>query len=184
MSPTFATLRIEEPPLYAPVFMNPTGVAYPCAVHHFQLRHLLAVPSAARILFSSRNSEVWQWDAVGDPDVAETRLLSFKGEVGPHTSITTLSATPDVLVAGGYFGELVAKGLGEGAEARVLCTSRDFNITNHIAPFARYSPDGRFLASFNDGASFTFDAHDGGRLIPFVRNPTAINVNCALSHQV
>ncbi|KAI9656006.1 MAG: hypothetical protein M1821_005067 [Bathelium mastoideum] len=121
---------------------------------HFQLRHLISAPSRNDIFYAagskvmhtnSANTETKCVMNLHDPSTISSRATPF--------SITSLTATPSVLLTGGYHGEYAYLPLA-AAEGTLpiegFVTNADSNITNHVQAFAsRSAPLSSPLAAFS-----------------------------------
>lgn len=121
-----------------------------------------------------------QWNPIARFN--QTRI-SFPPLVGAHSRISTICATPDLLIAGGFYGELVMRStvfLSEQEEEQAVdifhirrLTNDDNGITNHITT---YHPEIRekFLISSNDHYVRLYDAQEDN-IIPLIKRPIPIN---------
>lgn len=121
------------------------------ALPHFQLRHLLAANSRNDIYYAADQYVTrCDIDGVFPNDTTDTTPPSVDGSFASGTSITSLAASPDVLITGHFNGEYGLKDLRStypGIRVKGAVT-RDLNaITNHIqlSPARR---SGQPLATF------------------------------------
>jgi hypothetical protein len=78
----------------------------------------------------------------------EGRRINFRQLVGAHSRISTLCTTPELIIAGGFYGELIIRSsifkgeeLEEEANFHIKRMTNDENgITNHITPYHNAFP--------------------------------------------
>lgn len=137
------TAQTELPdPLYQFHHMNRM---HNCTIDHFQLRHLLWTVASSSVYFPSEN-RVWCWDPIRQ----ETRQVAELGAAGiPFWHLSTMCASRDWMLAGGFDGELVFRRENEHPAIRHRILSEDANnIVNHMQPL----DDSHVLISANDMA--------------------------------
>lgn len=182
-----------EVPLYRFRHLNRS---LPCTATHFQLRHLVWSPLATSVLFSYASSVI-EWDPISGE---EAPRVNFRLAAGAYTRITSMCATPDLILIGGFYGELlVTRTLDDNGERPSAATSlihasspsrtsqlhleratmsllrltREENgITNHIKAWPGEA--GRFTISSNDARVRLFDAN-GMRVSELYEARTAVN---------
>ncbi|KAF2806955.1 WD40 repeat-like protein [Mytilinidion resinicola] len=124
------------------------------SVAHFQLRNLIAAISRSDIFYASK-SKVMHTDASGQMNKCAMELTKPMGDsMHPSSfSITTLTASDEVLIAGGFYGEYALTNLrSEVGEPHVQgYVTHEFNgITNHAHTFDSRSsglPQGVFCSN-------------------------------------
>lgn len=166
----------ERPlPLYEFNYLNR---AYPCTVQHFQLRHLVWSPMVTSVFFPYGNI-LMEWDPITN---VEHFRIDFKNLAGAHSRITAICATQELVLVGGFYGDLVvrrtrdfkADSAAPNANRNVLrLTNEDNGITNHIKPWPR--EEGKFVISSNDSAVRALDA-DCMKIETLYRADSAVNV--------
>lgn len=186
-----------SPPLYHFAHLDRT---YPATAQHFQLRHLVASPTLSSVFFTYGNLLV-EWDPARG---TESVHLNFRERVGPHTRITALTATKEVIIVGGFYGELVVSPIYALVNSKIASSSttatttlpssppstlplitpqsslfrlthEENGITNHISPF-NVDDSSRFVISSNDSIVRLFDTNQGGNISVLYRADTAVNV--------
>jgi WD40 repeat protein len=125
--------------------MNTTHQA---SIAHFQLRNLMATTSRNDV-FYAKNNVVLRTDAAGAPAKTAMNLTKALTEMGGF-QITTLAASDDILIAGGFEGEYAFQNMSDDPNTattvgRTKDRSRDSRswITNHIHLFGsrnNYTP--------------------------------------------
>lgn len=179
----------EQPPIFEVTHMNRT---YPCTVQHFQLRHLLWSSTSSSVNFTCKckrsfrtdfldGNWMMEWDPVAN---TESARLNFRDYCGAHSRISTICATPELYLVGGFYGELVysQRYQQQGGNAQMKKITRNENgITNFITPFHEAFP-ARFLISSNDAQVRLFDA-EAGTIIPLARSTAPINVSPMMNNQ-
>ncbi|PKA61298.1 U4/U6 small nuclear ribonucleoprotein PRP4-like protein [Apostasia shenzhenica] len=135
---------------------------------HFQLRNLVWATSKHDVYFMS-NSSVMHWSATS---CNLSEVLNFAGHVSPlkrhpgsllegfsRTQISTLAVKDNLLIAGGFQGELTCKLLDHpGVSFCTRATFDDNAITNAIDIYKAPSGSVRFMASNNDNSAREYDA--------------------------
>ena len=200
----------EVDPLYEAVYMNR---GYSCTVQHFQLRHLIWSPDPAHVYFTCTSqalaaamarsnlanmtdvamaigwldgSTVALWNPTSNH---EHKCFGIRDVCGAHSKISTICATADLLLVGGFYGELVVQKVHDYAHYHPLLergaaerrpptvvkriTHDDNGITNLIVPFHHTSPE-KFLLSSNDAHIRIYDALSH-KIIPLYRRTSAVN---------
>lgn len=151
---------------------------------HFQLRNLVWATSKHDVYFMS-NSSVVHWSATS---CNLSEVLNFSGHVAPkerhpgsllegfsRTQISTLAVKDNLLVAGGFQGELTCKVLNRPGVSFCTRTTFDDNaITNAIDIFKDLSGGVRFMASNNDNGIREYDA-ERFQLLNHFRFPWPVN---------
>ncbi|XP_047315054.1 uncharacterized WD repeat-containing protein C2A9.03-like [Impatiens glandulifera] len=134
---------------------------------HFQLRNLVWVTSKHDVYLMSHFSIVHWSSLTGN----KTEVLNVSGHVAPcekhpgsllegftQTQISTLAVKDNLLVAGGFLGELICKNLTRpGICFCTRTTYEDNAITNAIEIYTTPSGALHFIASNNDGGVRVFD---------------------------
>ncbi|KAK3155121.1 hypothetical protein QOZ80_2BG0199140 [Eleusine coracana subsp. coracana] len=134
---------------------------------HFQLRNLVWATSKHDVYLMSHFS-VLHWSALSGVD---TELMNVKGHVAPRekhpgsllegfsqTQVSTLAVKDNLLVAGGFQGELICKHLNrEGISFCCRTTYDDNAITNAVEIFNTSSGAVHFIASNNDSGVRDYD---------------------------
>ncbi|KAI0564154.1 WD40 repeat containing protein [Gracilaria domingensis] len=127
-----------------------------CNIVHFQLRNL-AWATSKHDVFVMHEGVVVHWDSCAK---RKSKVLDLSGSTtsGPNSlgmlvQISTLIAKDDLVIAGGFFGEMIAKNLRTGAIIHNKRITYDDNaITNAIDIH-----DGTIITSNNDCYVRTFD---------------------------
>ncbi|TVU28306.1 hypothetical protein EJB05_19819, partial [Eragrostis curvula] len=134
---------------------------------HFQLRNLVWATSKHDVYLMSHFS-VLHWSALSGKD---TELMNVQGHVAPRekhpgsllegfsqTQVSTLAVKDNLLVAGGFQGELICKHLDrEGISFCCRTTYDDNAITNAVEIFNSSSGAVHFIASNNDSGVRDYD---------------------------
>ncbi|KAM3225439.1 hypothetical protein ACQJBY_058283 [Aegilops geniculata] len=134
---------------------------------HFQLRNLVWATSKHDVYLMSHYS-VLHWSALSGVD---TELMNVRGHVAPkekhpgsllegfsQTKVSTMAVKDNLLVAGGFQGELICKHLDREGISFCCQTSHDDNaITNAIEIFNTSSGAVHFMASSNDNGVRDYD---------------------------
>ena len=134
---------------------------------HFQLRNLVWATSKHDVYLMSHFS-VLHWSALSGLD---TELMNVQGHVAPRekhpgsllegfsgTQVSTLSVKDNLLVAGGFQGELICKHLDREGISFCCRTTYDENaITNAVEIFNTTSGAVHFMASNNDSGVRDYD---------------------------
>lgn len=134
---------------------------------HFQLRNLVWASSKHDVYLMS-NYSVIHWSALTGE---KTEVLDVSGHVAPsekhpgsllegfsHTQVSTLAVKDNLLVAGGFQGELICKLLDRRGISYCCRTTHDDNaITNAVEIYNCSSGQVHFMASNNDGGVRVFD---------------------------
>ncbi|KAL5669049.1 hypothetical protein ACJX0J_021270, partial [Zea mays] len=134
---------------------------------HFQLRNLVWATSKHDIYLVSHYS-IRHWSALSGVD---TELINVQGHVAPRekhagslsegfyqTQVSTLAVKDNLLVAGGFQGELICKHLDrEGISFCCRTTYDDNAITNAVEIFNTSSGAVHFIASNNDSGVRYYD---------------------------
>uniref|UniRef100_A0A7S0RS80 DUF2415 domain-containing protein n=1 Tax=Pyramimonas obovata TaxID=1411642 RepID=A0A7S0RS80_9CHLO len=127
-----------------------------CTIVHFQLRNLVWATSKHDV-YIMHNSTVLHWNAVSRR-ATEVLNLDRPREVG-RVQISTMCVHRNLLVAGGFSGELVAKDLNrKELMYSTRITHDDSAITNAVEIFDMPGGGTRVLASNNDSVVRCFDA--------------------------
>ncbi|XP_078433930.1 putative WD repeat-containing protein C2A9.03 [Wolffia australiana] len=151
---------------------------------HFQLRNLVWATSKHDVYLISNNAVV-HWSAISH-DLSE--VLNFCGHVAPcekhqgslmegfsRTQVSTLAVRDNLLVAGGFQGELIFKRLDRpGVSFCSRMTLEDNAITNAIEIYANSSGSPCVMASNNDGGLRQYDA-EKYQLLNHFRFPWPVN---------
>ncbi|XP_044952671.1 uncharacterized WD repeat-containing protein C2A9.03-like isoform X1 [Hordeum vulgare subsp. vulgare] len=134
---------------------------------HFQLRNLVWATSKHDVYLMSNHS-VLHWSALSGVD---TELMNVHGHVAPkekhpgsllegfsQTKVSTMAVKDNLLVAGGFQGELICKHLDREGISFCCRTSHDDNaLTNAIEIFNTSSGAVHFMASSNDSGLRDYD---------------------------
>jgi len=129
-------------------------------ISHFQLRNLVWATSKHDVYLLFDYS-VLHWSALSGVD---TEIMDVDGHIAPsekhpgsilegffHTQISTMAVKDNLLVAGGFQGELICKHLDrEGISFCCRTTFDDNAITNALEIFSTSSGALHFIASNND----------------------------------
>ncbi|XP_025793615.1 uncharacterized WD repeat-containing protein C2A9.03-like isoform X3 [Panicum hallii] len=129
-------------------------------ISHFQLRNLVWATSKHDV-YLLLDYSVLHWSALSGGD---TEIMDVDGHVAPsekhpgsllegffHTQISTMAVKDNLLVAGGFQGELICKHLDrEGISFCCRTTFDDNAITNALEIFNTSSGALHFIASNND----------------------------------
>ncbi|CAA6659802.1 unnamed protein product [Spirodela intermedia] len=151
---------------------------------HFQLRNLVWATSKHNVYLMSNNAVV-HWSSLSH-ELSE--VLSFSGHVAPSekhqgslmegftgTQVSTLAVKDNLLVAGGFQGELVCKHLNQrGISFCARMTLEDNAITNAIEIYTNPSGSNCFMASNNDGGLREYDV-EKYQLLNHFRFPWPVN---------
>lgn len=126
-----------------------------CSIVHFQLRNL-AWATSKHDVFVMHDAAIWHWDAAAQQ---KRSVLDLSGSgVGAasglgNVQISTMIARDDLVVAGGFYGEMVAKNIKSGTILHNKRITYDENaITNAIDMF-----DNTVMTSNNDCYVRCFD---------------------------
>ncbi|XP_074310827.1 putative WD repeat-containing protein C2A9.03 [Silene latifolia] len=134
---------------------------------HFQLRNLVWATSKHDVYLIS-NSCIIHWSALSH---TKSEVLNVSGHVAPtekhpgsllegfsQTQVSTLAVKDNLLVAGGFHGELICKNLDRPGVSFCTRTTYDDNaITNAIEIYSSSSGATHFTASNNDCGIRDFD---------------------------
>ncbi|KAL7130687.1 hypothetical protein ABFS83_13G150800 [Erythranthe nasuta] len=134
---------------------------------HFQLRNLVWATSKHDVYLMSHFS-VMHWSSLTR---AKSEVINVSGRVAPcekhpgsllegftQTQVSTLAVKDNLLVAGGFQGELICKYLDRPGVSYCTRTTYDENaITNAVEIYTSGSGAMHFVASNNDGGVRTFD---------------------------
>lgn len=134
---------------------------------HFQLRNLVWASSKHDVYLMSHFSVI-HWSALTGK---KTEVLDVSGHVAPsekhpgsllegffHTQVSTLAVKENLLVAGGFQGELICKYLDQPGISYCCRTTHDDNaITNSVEIYNSTSGVVNFMASNNDCGVRVFD---------------------------
>ncbi|KAG8047656.1 hypothetical protein GUJ93_ZPchr0008g12065 [Zizania palustris] len=134
---------------------------------HFQLRNLVWATTRHDAYLLSHLS-VLHWSPL---TCEKHKVIDLQGHVTPsekhqgnvtegfyQTQVSTLAVKDNLLVAGGFHGELICKFLDhEGISYCCKSTHDDNGITNSLEIFEKPSGSVHFLASNNDGGVRDFD---------------------------
>ncbi|XP_052188995.1 uncharacterized WD repeat-containing protein C2A9.03-like isoform X1 [Diospyros lotus] len=157
--------QIEKGGNYYEFFLN-TRVVKP-TILHFQLRNLVWATSKHDVYLMS-NYSIMHWSSLSR-NLSE--VLNFSGHIAPaekhtgsllegftQTQISTLAVMDNLLVAGGFQGELTCKRLDKpGVSFCTRITYEDNAITNAIEIYDSLSGGVHFMASNNDCGVREFD---------------------------
>jgi len=172
--PTAASVIDSRPakhPLITAISMNRMT---PCSVNHFQLRHLISAPTNSQVIFLGESNRIIEWDPIRGEDVV---LLNYPG-ISSFSRPTTLCATPELMLVGGFYGDAVLMRdhlyqPNEKSNPHLLRIAPEENgLINHIASMPKSS---FFYISSNDCAVRQLDA-SCGKIVRTIRNVTAPNV--------
>ncbi|XP_073028597.1 uncharacterized WD repeat-containing protein C2A9.03-like isoform X2 [Primulina eburnea] len=134
---------------------------------HFQLRNLVWSTSKHDVYLMSHYSII-HWSSLSSK---KTEVLNVSGHVAPcekhpgsllegftHTQVSTLAVRDNLLIAGGFQGELICKYLDRPGVSFCMRTTYDDNaITNAIDIYGSPSGSVHFTASNNDCGVRDFD---------------------------
>ncbi|XP_073311850.1 uncharacterized WD repeat-containing protein C2A9.03-like isoform X2 [Primulina huaijiensis] len=134
---------------------------------HFQLRNLVWSTSKHDVYLMSHYSII-HWSSLSSK---KTEVLNVSGHVAPrekhpgsllegfaHTQVSTLAVRDNLLIAGGFQGELICKYLDRPGVSFCMRTTYDDNaITNAIDIYGSRSGAVHFTASNNDCGVRDFD---------------------------
>ncbi|CAJ2638615.1 putative WD-repeat-like protein [Trifolium pratense] len=151
---------------------------------HFQLRNLVWATSKHDVYLMSQFS-VTHWSSL---TCTRSEVLNVSGHVAPsekhpgsllegftHTQVSTLAVKDNLLVAGGFQGELICKHLDRPGVSFCSRTTYDDNaITNAIEIYASPSGAIHFTASNNDCGIRNFDM-EKFQLSKYFRFPWPVN---------
>ena len=136
-----------------------------CSIVHFQLRNL-AWATSKHDVFVMHDGVIVHWDAAAK---RKNSVLDLTGSGTSGSSalglvqVSTMIAKDDLVVAGGYYGEMVAKSLKTGTVVHNKRITYDENaITNAIDIF-----DGKIMTSSNDRCVRCFDIETFTRISQF-----------------
>ncbi|PIA25729.1 hypothetical protein AQUCO_10800018v1 [Aquilegia coerulea] len=167
--------------------VNPT-------VLHFQLRNLVWATSKHDVYLMSHYS-VMHWSSLSHK---LSKILDFQGHVAPvekhpgsliegftQTQISTLAVKENLMVAGGFLGELTCKRLDrKGVSFCSRMTYDENSITNSIDIFNTLSGGVHFVASNNDSGIREYDVETFQLLnhfrFPWPVNHTSMSPDCKL----
>ncbi|KAL5711707.1 hypothetical protein ACHQM5_013962 [Ranunculus cassubicifolius] len=174
-------------------FMHNTRMVRP-TVLHFQLRNLVWATSKHDVYLMSHYA-VTHWSSLSR---RSREILNFKGHVAPaekhpgsllegftQTQISTLAVKDNLLVAGGFLGELTCKRLDrKGISFCTRMTHDENSITNSIDIYTTSSGALHFMASNNDSGIREFDVETFQLLnhfrFPWPVNHTSTSPDCKL----
>lgn len=143
-----------------------------CSIVHFQLRNLAWATSKHDVLVMY-DAGIVHWDAAARRKSHVLDLSGSNSSSGgglPMVQISTMIAKRDLVIAGGFFGEMVAKNLTSGAIVHNKRITYDDNaITNAIDIF-----DHQVMTSNNDCYVRCFDMSTFQRHTQF-SFPTPVN---------
>ncbi|KAG2553213.1 hypothetical protein PVAP13_9KG516200 [Panicum virgatum] len=136
-------------------------------ISHFQLRNLVWATSKHDVYLLFDYS-VLHWSALSGVD---TEIMDVDGHIAPsekhpgsilegffHTQVSTMAVKDNLLVAGGFQGELICKHLDrEGISFCCRTTFDDNAITNALEIFNTSSGALHFIASNNDSGVREYD---------------------------
>lgn len=134
---------------------------------HFQLRNLVWATSKHDVYLMSHFSII-HWSSLTG---SKSEVLNVSGHVAPcekhpgsllegftQTQVSTLAVKDNLLVAGGFLGELICKHLDRpGVCFCTRTTYEDNAITNALEIYTNQSGAVHFIASNNDGGVREFD---------------------------
>ncbi|CAL5054634.1 unnamed protein product [Urochloa decumbens] len=134
---------------------------------HFLLRNLVWATSKHDVYLMS-NCSIRHWSAMSDVD---TEVVNIKGHVAPtekhpgsllegfsQTQVSSFAVKDNLLVAGGFQGEIICKHLDrEGISFCCRTTYDDNAITNAVEIFSTSSGAVHFIASSNDSGVRDYD---------------------------
>lgn len=134
---------------------------------HFQLRNLVWATSKHDVYLISHYS-VRHWSALSS---ADTEIMNVEGHVAPNekhagsllegfsqTQVSTMAVKDNLLVAGGFQGELICKNLNQEGISYCCRTTYDENaITNAVEIFNTSSGAVHFIAAINDSGVREYD---------------------------
>ncbi|XP_068664731.1 uncharacterized WD repeat-containing protein C2A9.03-like [Aristolochia californica] len=164
-------------------FRHNTRLVKP-TILHFQLRNLVWATSKHDVYLMS-NYSVIHWSAL---TCNSSEVLNFSGHVAPvekhpgsllegftQTQISTLAVKDNLLVAGGFQGELVCKSLNQrGVSFCARSTFDDNAIANALEIYNSCSGGVHFMASNNDCGVREFDV-ERFQLLNHFRFPWPVN---------
>ncbi|CAL0304565.1 unnamed protein product [Lupinus luteus] len=135
---------------------------------HFQLRNLLWATSKHDV-YLMQNYSVMHWSSllrrgkevlnVAKPIVPIVKHPGFSAQPVSRVQISTMSVKENLIVAGGFRGELICKNLNQSGVA--FCskiTTYDNAMTNHVDVYRNPSGSLRFISANNDSHVRVFDA--------------------------
>ncbi|KAK1318264.1 hypothetical protein QJS10_CPB04g01454 [Acorus calamus] len=151
---------------------------------HFQLRNLVWATSKHDVYVMS-NFSVIHWSSLS---FNSSVVLNFSGHIAPsekhpgsllegftETQISTLAVKENLLVAGGFQGELIYKRIDrQGVSFCTRITSEENAITNAIEVYRGSSGGIHFMASNNDCGIREFDT-ETFQLLNHFRFPWPVN---------
>ncbi|KAH9617430.1 hypothetical protein KSS87_006065 [Heliosperma pusillum] len=151
---------------------------------HFQLRNLVWASSKHDVYLMS-NYQVMHWSSLSRN---LTEVVNFADHVSPsekhkgsllegftQTQISTLAVKDNLMVAGGFQGELVCKHLDKPGVSFCTRTTYDDNaITNAVEIYDSSSGGYRFMASNNDGGIREYEM-ERYQLLRHFRFPWPVN---------
>eukprot|EP00262_Sarcandra_glabra_P009893 TRINITY_DN2471_c0_g1_i1.p1 TRINITY_DN2471_c0_g1~~TRINITY_DN2471_c0_g1_i1.p1 ORF type:complete len:444 (-),score=54.91 TRINITY_DN2471_c0_g1_i1:1534-2865(-) len=161
---------------------------------HFQLRNLVWATSKHDVYLMS-NYSVIHWSSLS---CKSSEVLNFSGHVAPlekhqgsllegftQTQISTLAVKDNLLVAGGFQGEIICKRLDRRGVSFCTRTTFDENaITNAVEIYGSLSGGVHFMTSNNDCGVREFDAERFQLLnhfrFPWPVNHASISPDCKL----
>uniref|UniRef100_A0ACD5V8D4 Uncharacterized protein n=1 Tax=Avena sativa TaxID=4498 RepID=A0ACD5V8D4_AVESA len=134
---------------------------------HFQLRNLVWATSKHDVYLISHYS-VRHWSALSSVD---KEIMNVEGHVAPsekhagsllegfsQTQVSTMAVKDNLLVAGGFQGELICKNLNQEGISYCCRTTYDENaITNAVEIFNTSSGAVHFIAAINDSGVREYD---------------------------
>ena len=139
-------------------------------IMHFQLRNLVWATSKHDV-YTVRSNVIQHWNLVNGKS---TDVLDLSGRAGAvETLISTTCVKDDIVAAGGFRGELVARRLNEDATSTgfsTYVTSSVRSTTNAVAMNRSRSGAMNIMTSSNDCAVRIFDLETLGALGPGMGN--------------
>ncbi|KAF6176442.1 hypothetical protein GIB67_010079 [Kingdonia uniflora] len=174
-------------------FQHNTRLVKP-TILHFQLRNLVWATSKHDVYLMS-NYSVMHWTPLS---CSLSEVLNFSGHVAPNekhpgsllegftqTQISTLAVKENLLVAGGFQGEVTCKRLDKrGVSFCTRTTLDDNSITNAIDIYDSLSGGRHFMASNNDCSLREFDVEkfqiSNHFRFPWPVNHTSMSPDCRL----
>ncbi|KAK3271394.1 hypothetical protein CYMTET_20251 [Cymbomonas tetramitiformis] len=128
-----------------------------CTIVHFQLRHLVWATSKHDVYVTHQNV-VNHWNPITQRATEVANLAGTRHGTFGRVQISTMAVAGNLLVIGGFNGEIVVKNLNQEGYAHCSRITADENaITNAVEIFEAPCGGTRVLAANNDSIVRCFD---------------------------